>query len=289
MAVPHKKTLTITGRGGGFGDVYLSLLSGIAFCEYKGYEYVHQPIKNLGHGLDAAEMNQFIGIPAGDYARADLSRRFIDEVHDAKRPDMYYTSAVLGKIRDFYYSTAKPAPCQYDIAIHIRRGDVQANDVYKFRRISNSKYRQILTKLKAEFPNYSIGIYSQGKIDDFAELQGENIHFCLNEDVQKTFHALVTAKVLVTAKSDFSYCAALLSTNTIYYLPYWRKSLLRWQRFEGDDIIGRLLFYARLKLRRWDLWWFRLRFQRLRRYNNLWKRLYLLYLRMLRMLGLRQL
>lgn len=263
MADTHKKTLTIAGRTDGFGAQYLAFMSGIAFCEYKGWEYVHTPIKTLLFGEIPAEMNEFIGIPASTKTHADTSCRLAEAVHYAKRPDTYYTDAVRAQIREFYYRTPKPAACQYDIALHIRRGDVQRFSQYRFRYVSNKRYRQILTHLKAKFPNYSIGIYSQGKIDDFAELTrggGGNVHFCLNEDLKKTFHAMVTAKVLVTARSDLSYAAALLSKGEIYYTPYWHRPLKSWKRFEGNDIFGRLLFNFRLQLHELELWWFRFRF-----------------------------
>ena len=77
--------------------------------------------------------------------------------------------------------------------------------------------------LRNKYPNYRICIYSQGKTSDFKELFSKevfyNLNFSLNEPVDKTFHNLVSAKILVTAKSCFSYCAALLNTNTIYYMP----------------------------------------------------------------------
>jgi len=81
-----------------------------------------------------------------------------------------------------------------DIAIHIRRGDVSSGNRYT----TNEAYKQIITKLQQSYPGHPIKIFSEGHSDDFQELSAK---LCLNMDIQTTFHSLVTAKVLVTAKS----------------------------------------------------------------------------------------
>lgn len=55
----------------------------------------------------------------------------------------------------------------------------------------------------------------------------------LNTNIEETFHYLVTAKILVTAKSSLSYCAALLNDNLIYYLDFWHKPLNKWIKIES--------------------------------------------------------
>ena len=40
---------TITGKTDGFGAQYLAIMSGIAICKYKNYDYLHTPIKKLEH------------------------------------------------------------------------------------------------------------------------------------------------------------------------------------------------------------------------------------------------
>ena len=49
---------------------------------------------------------------------------------------------------------------------------------------------------------------------------------------------MVLAKILVTAKSSFSYCAAILNPNKIYYINFWHKSLNHWLNIE--DLIKNL-------------------------------------------------
>jgi hypothetical protein len=261
----HKPTFTNAEYDDGFGSQYQRIMAAIALCEYNDWEYLHTPFVNFGitHSTDVAEMNDFIGVPASpkikdihnryDYVDIKNAHDHIQKVPRVKNPSVYYTNSVLNKIRAFYYSTDKPKPCQYDIAIHIRRGDV-TSIYYRHYIVGNRKYHKIIKTLKAKFPNYSICIYSEGEIDDFAELQSENVHFSLNEDLKKTFHDMVTAKVLVTGKSFLSYSAALLSTNEIYYLPYWNNPLAHWKRFESNNIWGGLQFKFLQKRSHFEAW-----------------------------------
>jgi hypothetical protein len=56
--------------------------------------------------------------------------------------------------------------------------------------------------------------------------------FELNTNIEKTFHSMVKAKILVIAKSRFSYCAGILNSNKIYYMIFWHKPLNHWLNIE---------------------------------------------------------
>ncbi|KKL26138.1 hypothetical protein LCGC14_2398290 [marine sediment metagenome] len=153
------------------------------------------------------------------------------------KPSMFYTPNVLEKIRNYYYSTKKPDKPKFDIALHIRRGDVNNVDLDQiWRYTSNKVYIKIIQFLKNTYPDYSICIHSQGKINDFKELFFENVHFSLNDSIDNTFHNLVTSKILVMSKSSFSYSAALLSTNIVYYIPFWHKTLDNWLTIDNLEL-----------------------------------------------------
>ena len=49
---------TIAGRCDGFGSHYLSFITGIAFCEYKQYTYIHTPIRQIEHTSEIDAMNE---------------------------------------------------------------------------------------------------------------------------------------------------------------------------------------------------------------------------------------
>lgn len=214
----------------GFGAQYHALMSGIAYADSKGLTYVHSPLTQIAHGGNPAQLNAFIGIKTSPMA-ADLDNvtveRFSDEVHFSERPSQYYTPEVLKRIREFYFSVEKPTIEDNDIAVHIRRGDVGTNDGERYT--TNEKYKAILAMLRKEYPTYKITLHSEGSLADFSDLLGENITCKLNEDVRQTFHSLVTAKVLVTAKSSLSYSAALLNEGIVYHQDHWHKPLDTWK------------------------------------------------------------
>ena len=218
---------TITGKSDGFGAQYQSIMSGIAYCNHMNYQYIHTPIKILSHNENVELLNQFIGIPPNNEP-VDIISKCAGEVHHAKKPSLYYTPEVLQTIRNYYYSTEKPSIIVPDIAIHLRRGDVGEN--YKKRFTSNKEYIELINNVAKIYPQHKITIFSEGKEEDFEELKRENITFCLNGDIRETFHNLVRAKILILSKSSFSYSAALLNENLVYYVfPFWHKKLNHWK------------------------------------------------------------
>lgn len=227
------KIYTITGKTDGFGSQYQAIMAGIAYCFYMKYKYIHTPIKTIrGSTKECDELNKFIGIHCEDSKnKVDINEPYPTIIHYSNKPDIYYTKEVLNYIRKCYNSTAKPNVEYPDIAIHIRRGDVKKgmNDRYT----DNNIYNKIIEKLITLYPNYKISIYSEGKIEDFNDIQNNNVKIILNQSICQDFHSLVKAKILVTAKSSFSYSAALLNENTVYYIDFWHKKLNHWNHINS--------------------------------------------------------
>ena len=73
-----------------------------------------------------------------------------------------------------------------------------------------------------------IHIFSQGNINLFKYFNSEKIIFHLNETIEKTFLLFCFADILVTSASSFSYTAALLNNNEIYYTKFWHPPLKNW-------------------------------------------------------------
>lgn len=220
---------TITGRNDGFGAQYHAIMSGIAICKYKNYTYAHSPFKHIGLTSNVQELNDFIGIPEYNLDKNEpiVKEIYSNVVHSGISPSLYYTNTVIKQIRDFYYSTTKPKIPDIDIAIHIRRGDVNSTK-NAIRFTSNAIYIKIIDALKLKYPQYKITIFSEGNVKDFAELKLDDIQFRLNEDILQTFHSLVCAKVLIMSKSSFSYSAAILNANIVYYTHFWHMPLNTW-------------------------------------------------------------
>ena len=224
----YMKKYTVYGGSDGFGAQYQARLSGIAFCNHNNYEYVHTPFQYVHHGETAGELNKFIGIPDSKGSKPDIYSKGARYIHYSKRPSIYYTHEVLQKIRGYYYSTEKPDIVIPDIAIHIRRGDVDKNCAQRYT--SNTEYIDIIDKLTKLYPDYKITIFSQGTEDDFKELQKPNVNFQLNMNLMETFHSMVRSKVFVMAKSSLSYCAGLLNENIVHYpVTFWHRKLDHWK------------------------------------------------------------
>ena len=210
----------------GLGAQYHALMSGIAYCAHKGYTYVHTPFEGVSHGGNATELNDFIGIRTPmkpENATNIITEPHSEEVHWSENPSKYYTEEVLTSLRQYYYSTKKPNISPPEIALHIRRGDVDSNDGKRFT--TNEDNKRVIQMLQQKYPDYMITIFSEGADDDFADLVSDNVTLKLNGSVTDTFHSFVTAKVLVTAKSSLSYSAAILNENTVYYQDFWHKTL----------------------------------------------------------------
>jgi hypothetical protein len=230
-----QKIYTITGKTDGFGAQYQAIMSGIAICKYKNYEYLHTPIKKINNVKtinEINEINKFIGIKnKNDNKSIDIKEEFSYEVHTSSNPSIYYTKEVINIIRNYYYSTSKPDIENIDIAIHIRRGDVIKNTFGpgKIDRFTDDNfYTEIINKLLIKYPTYIINIYSEGKVEDFSIKGHDRLRFHLNRDLITTYHSLVKAKVLIMAKSSLSYSAGILNENKIYYIDFWHKKLDDW-------------------------------------------------------------
>ena len=226
------KTYTISGKNDGFGAQYLAIMSGIAFCKYKNYKYVHTNIKYLEHSLNVDLINKFIGIPQDiSYNDIDIIEEYSFRVLTSKNPDIFYTDNVIDTLRKYYYSTKKPIIKQFDIVIHIRRGDVTP---YKNtdRYVPNIYYVKLINYFSKRF-NHKITIFSQGKLEDFNDFKGKNVNLILNCEVCTMYHIFVEAKILVTSKSSLSYSAALLNRNNIYYLNYIHYPLKHWIKLDS--------------------------------------------------------
>jgi len=234
----NKINYTVTGKTDGFGAQYLSVMSGIAFCKAncESYNYIHTPFKSIAHSRGKEEsLNNFIGIPDTLYNKNNEEINetvpFSKSVHWANKHTLsrrYYNNNTIELLRKYYYSSPKPDIENIDIAIHIRRGNVGVNAPGD-RYTSNSDYNKIIKFLNVKYPNYKIVIFSEGKVDDFKELIGNNISFRLNGCIEETFHSLVCAKILVVAKSTFSYSAAILNPNEIYYIKFRHGPLEHWK------------------------------------------------------------
>ena len=125
-----------------------------------------------------------------------------------------------------------------NIAIHIRRGDVEKDSYYSKRYTDNEVYIKIIEKLQKKYDNCNICIFSEGT-DGFDEFRKMNNVKLLNDlDILETFEYFCNADVLIIAKSSLSYLAGLYNKNPEIYIEksFWHSKLSRWNYIE--DLIS---------------------------------------------------
>ena len=257
--------LTIAGKADGFGAQLMAQMSGIAYCRHHGRSYIHTPFQRVAHleDLDGdatpEAMDAFgsLGFWSGqssnlsdlDRARVEI-RPFCEEV--AREPDVYFTADcrellrrkhAQGTRQDFVTPACSSGPV---VAVHIRRGDVTAEE-HPSRFTDDDRYLDvILPALAGIHHGAALLIVSEGRAESFASLvaAADRLGFSSTElrlggDPRIAFCTLVDAGVLVIAKSAFSYAAALLSRGVIYADEVrrgrwgWHRPISDWKRLQS--------------------------------------------------------
>jgi len=217
--LPTAPGIRIRTRRDGFGAQYLAQMGALAWAVKNNRFYYFNGFSYLDHGEDPVTMSQFTGLthwgkrlPPSKLAKV----RFVTEILNAEKPSRFFNQKVLAILRKMYYSTPKPSASSHQIAIHIRRGDV--NKQFCSRWLSDRIYVDLIETLRAFFPEASIGIYSQGDPSEFQNLSRRGASLELNRNLRETFHEMVTTPMLIPAPSCLSYSAAILSEGTVLHL-----------------------------------------------------------------------
>lgn len=182
-----------------------------------GYQKVRLP---LFHELNEKEVN---GIKKIMQSYGNKKVVFVAE------QDQFYKAqfGVIKEIQHKFYSA--PArqhdaltfrPGDYNIAIHVRRGDIvteSSNKIHNkaLRFQGNEYFVKVLEcatkKIKTDKP-IAIYLFSQGDAKDFSDFSHfPDIRFCLDMNAMDSFNHMVHADILITSKSSFSYKPALLN------------------------------------------------------------------------------
>ena len=192
----------------------------LARHECKYYQFV--PFTSLEHGLDASRINVFSGL----HSDPEVNQETRVHVYHGNVPGWraiapYYTREVKAELLRMYLSTPKPEDCPYDLAIHVRRGDVFEgfNDGWD-RWIPDEVYDNVITDWLAHSPNAKIGLYSEGNPTDFVAIIKfrPQVHLVLNGEAETAFHHFVTAPALAVGPSSFSMVPGHMSKNNVFFL-----------------------------------------------------------------------
>ncbi len=249
--------ITCSGKTDGIGAQAQAIFSTMLFAQESGIRYVHTPFISVAHDQPSEEWECFFNLGQDELALADsnvtsLPVLSVNQPSTDLEPDTLYAiphchsfadlsnnvngySRLKDKFLTKYHASSKKAYGSFyrqgkvNIAIHVRRGDVSANS---FRHTDNVYYRSLLNSLTLIMDDLktdvSIHLYSQGALDQFSDLDGLDVSYHLDECPFSAFVNMVSADILITAKSSFSYCAALLSKGIIIYEPFWHTPIDDW-------------------------------------------------------------
>lgn len=247
--------------GAGIGHQMANWIAGYWFAKYFGLKFAHIPFSNgkwedfLGfyqeeekvenlkkHGYKIRSIPLFNEYNSEDVNRikAIISSYVGDKVLFIAEQDQFYHDQ-YGVIKDlqrkFYSAPARKydkliyRKDAFNIAIHVRRGDILQGDVQNdpelAKRFQSNDYFVDALKTALEFcnnqENIQIYLFSQGEREQFKEFESfKNMHFCLDMNAQDSFLHMAYADALVTSKSSFSYKPALLNRG-IKFCPanFW--------------------------------------------------------------------
>jgi len=262
----RRRYVTCTGKVDGAGAQAQALVSVMLFARAVGAQYVHTPFAVIDHNPDpasdwAAQWERFFNfgqseVPAATVHRLGIPSVKVTSPFQVNRPEVLYliphcyetwglSSAhlprLLGELRTRFLSDKADAavPSQtLRIAMHVRRGDVAADGPNARRYTCTDKvkrtYQHLIAVLDCLDRPYHVTLYSQGDPAQFVDLQDRGVTVATDLDPFRTFEQLVLADVLVTAKSSYSYVAALLSQGTVLYEPFWHSPLPTWLMLDED-------------------------------------------------------
>jgi hypothetical protein len=163
--------------------------------------------------------------------------------------DISVPSVVLPALK-LKYRANKPPAQRSDyliVGIHVRRGDVhEGHYMWTDTKVVARTVATIKRLLDARALPHKVVVFSQGHPQDFSELTALGVDLYLDTDPICAMRNLVDADILITAKSSFSYVAALLSDGIIF-TELDRSRPNSWLQFDSNGDFDERSFSAQLK------------------------------------------
>lgn len=130
------------------------------------------------------------------------------------------------------------------LSVHVRRGDVR-KDNHPMRYVTDEQYIKLIDEIYDEIGSKPLIIHSQApfngrqelykkykpiiKLDSTGKSSEPSGLKRLTSAIFSDWEVMINSEFMVSAKSSFSYVPALLSTNTVYHIPFWHKPLKTWK------------------------------------------------------------
>ncbi|WP_428698455.1 hypothetical protein [Stappia sp.] len=254
-------------RPDGLGAVMIQRLSIQAAASDMGFAYYHKPFDFVGHQemeLEAwvrhceAEFDLGHGLPQS----AECELPYVEFLDYAVDERLWREPHLIGFREMFRYCNARPhlmdslpwgaryrararmhvrsAPDTCRVAVHVRRGDVSRAETTKRFTPNAAILRSIegvVRELEACGLAHEVEIHSNGSPEELREFLDRGYRISDAPGAIESFRSLVTADVLVMAKSTFSYVAGLAASGVVVYEPQDYARVPRWVERNGDGTI----------------------------------------------------
>lgn len=242
----------VPNQGAGVGHQLANWNAGVWFAKYFCLSFAHTPLSpkwenclGLGeiwdsvkilthnHGYKKVKLPYFNedSVKSVNLIKEIISSYAGNKIIFVLEQDQFYKDqiGVIEEFRKSFYGSSKRkndsisySKKDFNIAIHIRRGDITRNsnnysekENLKMRWQDSNYFIKLIAWSLDYFKNKDkvmLHLFSQGINDEFKEFEKfNNIKFHININETETFINMVYADVLITSKSSFSYKPALLS------------------------------------------------------------------------------
>jgi hypothetical protein len=243
--------ITAVTLNDGLGSQLQCNLWTILYAIHHGFTFHYTPIKKIDHNYDNDP--EFINRVEDLFNLANTypiykepkSVSYFKQVYSELRKNIsiYATPERLKELRNAFWKNKNKNffnNNKFNVAVHIRRPNSHDNRT-KVSTTPDLYYLNIIKSIRSEHKDKDLQfhIYSQGDLNNFEIYKGKTdsndkkddtcLH--INEEIVSTFIAMVSADILVTSQISFSYSAALLNENIIYYLKFWDPPLNHWRVF----------------------------------------------------------
>ena len=253
LVIALKNTkLTCSGKTDGGGSQILAILGVASFAKYFGAQFIHTPLTWVEHCPENERMEDFCArwetvvslfnftnSTGEEFIDYDLYDFLVDFLLFRTRGklislgNMHVITDSYPKIYEFlgvsrHETQNSPEFGKTRIFVHVRRGDVQPEGQNGFRYTSNERIRKNIDEVRKQVGEDS-EVYIVTEAPDLAfEKTFADCRVISERDPVKALLLLVSADVLIMAKSAFSYLAALASTGKVFYEPYWQGPMPSW-------------------------------------------------------------
>lgn len=248
--ITPETVLTVDIRHDGVGSQALSRLSVEATARDLDLRYAYRPFESIAHSegdpaqwVSACESAFGLGegrpqirdfhLPVLSLNQFACDRKLWSRPHIVTIGNMYIhcdrTPAIYRRVIESKQLARGAGPLR--IAAHVRRGDISEQRI-SHRFTSNetvvAALKRVVECLRVADLPHDVTVFSNGDPREFADFADLGFRVDLTSGALEVFDQLRSSDVLLTAKSTFSYLAALYSNAIVLYEPFSRCPLPSW-------------------------------------------------------------